>query len=105
MVDLLLLLAHVILVSLMLVVDLLCMVLVDGSLSIAELSGLLLLLLLESLVAGRVLKHALRVLVPARLDLLLVFLLQVLELLLEVLHDLVLARLQILRSTTNLQLL
>ena len=105
MIDLLLLLAHVILVSLVLVVDLLCMVLVDGSLSIAELSGLLLLLLLESLVAGRVLEHALRVLVPARLDLLLVFLLQVLELLLEVLHDLVLARLQILRSASNLQLL
>ena len=105
MVDLLLLLAHVILVSLVLVVDLLCMVLVDGSLSIAELSCLLLLLLLESLVAGRVLEHALRVLVPACLDLLLVFLLQVLELLLEVLHDLVLASLQIFRPASNLQLL
>ena len=91
MVDLLLLLAHIILVRLVLVIDLFCMVLVDGCLSIAELSGLLLLLLLESLVAGRVFEHTLRVLVPACLNLLLVFLLQVLELLLKVLHDLVLA--------------
>ena len=57
--DLLLLLVDGILVVLLLLIDLLSVLLVDCGLSIAELPGLLLLLLLESLVAGGVLKHAL----------------------------------------------
>ena len=102
---LLLLRGHQVLVRLVLVVDLLSVVLVDGCLRVAELSGLLLLLLLEGLVARRILQHALRVLVTPGLHLLVVFLLQVLQLPLEVLHDLVLARLQVLGPAADLELL
>ena len=57
--DLLLLLVDSILVVLLLLIDLLSVLLVDRGLSITELPGLLLLLLLESLVASGILEHAL----------------------------------------------
>ena len=59
--DLLILLRHGILMSLLLLVHLFSMTFIDLSLGIAELTGLFLLLFLEGLVASCVLKHLLRV--------------------------------------------
>ena len=57
--DLILFLSNRILMVLLLLVDLLSVLLVDGSLGISELSGLLLLLFLKGLVPGCVFKHPL----------------------------------------------
>ena len=65
----------------------------------------LLLLLLKCLVAGCILEHALRVLIPVSLQLLMVLLLLHLELLEEVFLDLILARLQVLSPASDLELL
>ena len=71
-------------------VDLFSVVLVDGGLGVAEFTSFLLLLLLESLVTRGVLKHALRVLVPASFKLLQVLFILHLLLLLELVIDFVL---------------
>ena len=89
--DLLVLLRHCSLMVELLLVDLLRVILIDGSLRVAELSRLLLLLLLQSLVPRSVFEHALRVLVSTRLELLMVFIILHLLLFDELILDLVLA--------------
>ena len=89
--DLIVLLRHCSLMVELLLVDLLRVILIDGSLRVAELSRLLLLLLLQSLVPRSVFEHALRVLVSARLELLMVFIILHLLLFDELILDLVFA--------------
>ena len=103
--NLLILLRNVSLVLLLHLVDLLGMVFKNCGLCIAELPRFLLLLLLKCLVAGCILEHALRVLVPVSLQLLVILFLLHLELLEEVFLDLILARLQIFGPASDLELL
>ena len=77
------------------------MLLVDGSLSIAESTSLLLLLVLESLVASSILKHALRVLVSASLKLLMVLFSLNFQSLVKLLLNLVFASFELLNLTTD----
>ena len=77
------------------------MLLVNGSLSITEPASLLLLLVLESLVASRILKHALRVLISASLKLLMVLFSLDFESLVKLFLDLVFASFKLLDFTTN----
>ena len=80
--DLLFLLGHVVLMSLLLIIDFHSVIFVDGSLGIAELSCLLRLLLLEGLIACGILEHALRVLIAFGVeDLMVLFVLHLLLLL------------------------
>ena len=79
----------------LLLVDLLSMLLHDYFLRISEVPRLLLLMLLQSLVAGCVLKHALRVLIPLCLELMVVLFRLHLELLFELVFNLVLAGLEL----------
>ena len=89
--NLIVLLRHRILMVFLLLVDLLRVILIDCSLRVAELSCLLLLLLLQGLVSRSVFKHALRVLVSSRLELLVVFIILHLLLFDELILDLVFA--------------
>ena len=77
------------------------MLLVNGSLSITEPASLLLLLVLESLVASSILKHALRVLISASLKLLMVLFSLNFESLVKLFLDLVFASFKLLDFTTN----
>ena len=57
----------------LLFIDLLSMLLVDGSLSVTELSTFLLLLFLQGLISSSIFEHALRVLISSCLKLLMIF--------------------------------
>ena len=77
----------------------------DGVLGIAELSCILLLLLLKGLVTCSIFKHPLRILITTSFEFMMVLFSRKPELLLELIFDLVLAGLELLNLATNHQLL
>ena len=96
---------HIILMVLLLVVDLLCMLLIDSRLSVSKLTSLLLLLIHEGLVACGIQQHALRVIVSACLHLLIVLISSEFQLLFKLVLDLILGSFKLLNLTSDLQLL
>ena len=90
--------------SLVLLVDLLSMLFVDGGLGIAELPFLLQLLLLKSLIPSSILKHSLRVFVTASFHLGLVLIVLHFQLLVKLLLNLVLSALHLIDLSPNVML-
>ena len=103
--DLLFFLVDRILVVLLLLVDLFCVLFIDCSLSITELPSFLLLLLLESLVARGILKHALRILIASSLELLMILLLLNFQLLFKLVFNLILVSIKLFNLAADHQLL